>query len=107
MLVLVIPINLNELLEDCRPTSCAANRESRRVVEVTEDPAIVLVVAVLRSEDCWADRAGEVFNMELLAQRSNVAAPQCATAIGTEQVQSSEVVCLAQWKELCAVGCCG
>ena len=67
MLVLVVPVDLDELLQDGGAAASAADGEARRVVEVAEDTPVVLIVRVLRPKDGGADGAGEVLHVELLA----------------------------------------
>ncbi|KAG9796378.1 hypothetical protein KCU88_g172, partial [Aureobasidium melanogenum] len=61
-------------------TAVAALGKVRRVVVVTIDLSIVLVITVLRTKDGWTDRAGKMFNVVLAVERSD----------------ASEVVCLAE-----------
>jgi hypothetical protein len=100
MLVLVVPVDLHKLLEDSGPATTALNSKSRRVMEVTEDPSIVLIVAVLRTKDCRAYRTSEVLHMELLAQGSNIAASKSSTTGCTKEVKPPEIVGLAEGEEL-------
>jgi hypothetical protein len=67
MLVLIVSIDFDKLLENRRLTACTPNGKSSRVVKVTEDPLIVLIVAVLWPEDGRTNRAGEVLNVKLLS----------------------------------------
>ena len=56
------------------------------------DLAIVLVVAVLRSEYCWACRACEVINVILSLQGCDVRTAQSTVALIADQIKTSEVI---------------
>ena len=64
-LVPVVPVDLDELLEDGARAAGALGRESGGVVEVAVDVSVVLVVRVLRAEERGAHRAREVLDVEL------------------------------------------
>ena len=64
--ITAIAVNLNELLENGRVAARTLGRESCRIVEVTIDVAIVLVIRVLWPKERRAHRTGEVVHMELL-----------------------------------------
>lgn len=72
MLILIVPVDLDELLENCCSATRASDGESRRIVEMTEDPPVMLVIAILRSEDSWTNGAGEMFDVELAAECCDV-----------------------------------
>lgn len=96
VLVLTITKDFDKLLENGRLTSIASLRKSGRIMVVAINVALVLVVAVLRSKDCWTYRACEVLNVVFSIQCGNVRATKCASTSMTEEIQSSEVICLTQ-----------
>ncbi len=59
--------------------------------------SFVFVVAILSPKKGWAHGTGEVLDMVLALKRGDVRASQCATTIETEEVETPEVVSLAQW----------
>ena len=59
-LVLHIPINLHKLLENRATAPDAFGGEARRIVEMTIDVPVVLVVGILLAEDGGTDGACEV-----------------------------------------------
>lgn len=61
-----VSINLHKLLQDRAVTACTLGRKTSGVVEMTVHIAVVLVIGVLRSEECRTYRACEVLNMEFL-----------------------------------------
>jgi hypothetical protein len=63
MLVLAVPEYLDELLQDCSLASIASLCELRRVVVMTVYLTFMLVVAILRTEDSWAHRTGEMLDV--------------------------------------------
>lgn len=69
MLVLTVAKDLYELLQDGGLTAITALSELCRIMIVAVDFAIVFVITVLSAEDCWADRAGKVFDV-ILALKS-------------------------------------
>lgn len=72
MLILTITINLDKLLEDRRLTSETALSKLCRVMVMTVDLPLMLVVAVLRSKYRWTHRAREVVDVVLLVEGGNV-----------------------------------
>lgn len=72
VLVLTVAEYFDELLQNGVLTAITALRESCRVVIVAVDIALVLVVAVLGAEYCRAHGAGEMLDMILPIQRSDV-----------------------------------
>jgi hypothetical protein len=96
MFILIIAINLDELLENSRLTSCAPNGKPSRVVKVAKDSLIMFIVAVLWSKDSWTDGAGKVLDVKFLAQCGNVATPQCTPAICADEIEPSKVIGLTQ-----------
>ena len=83
MLVYAVSKDLHELLQDCRLTTVALLRELGRVVVVAVDASFMFVIAVLRTEDRGADRAGEVFDMIFPVERRDVRTSQCASTCET------------------------
>ena len=53
MLVLAVPKDLHELFEDRSLTAIAPLRELGRVVIVTVYVALMLVIAILCTKNCW------------------------------------------------------
>lgn len=72
MLILTIAEDLNELLQNCCLTAIAPLRKLCRVMVVAVHLSIVLVVTVLRSKYCWADRACKVVDMVFPIQSRDV-----------------------------------
>lgn len=96
MLVLTIAEDLNELLEDGRVAAMAPLGKLSRVMEVTVDFALVLIIRILSTEYCRTYRAREVFDVIFAVQRRNVGATKSATTLVAEQIQSSKVIGLAK-----------
>jgi hypothetical protein len=65
MLIMAIAEDLDELFEDCGVTAITSLCKLSRVVIMTIDIALVLIVRVLSPEHGRADKAGEVFDMVL------------------------------------------
>lgn len=63
---------------------------------VAVDAALMLVVTVGSTKHCGANRARKVFNVIFAIQRSDVGAPERLVAFVAEQVESLEVVSLAE-----------
>lgn len=97
MLVDIVPIDLDELLQDSSLTTSALDCEACRVVEMAVYLTAVLVIRVLGTKDCGTDGAGEVLDMELHVECSDVATTQSRTAFCAYQAQATEVIRLAQW----------
>ena len=74
MLIDAIPKDLDELLQDRSLAAIALLRKFGGVVIVAVDITIVLIVAVLRTEDCGADAACEMLDMVLAIERSYIGA---------------------------------
>ena len=72
MLILPIPEDFHKLFEDGRLTSVTPLCKPRRVVIVAVHPPFMLVVAILGTECCRANRASKVIDVVLVIQRSNV-----------------------------------
>lgn len=51
-----IPVNFDELFQDCAVATHALGREASRVVIVTVDIVVVLIVRILRAKEGCADR---------------------------------------------------
>ena len=64
---------------------------------VTEDASLVLVVAILRTENCWANRARKMLNVVFPVQCCDVGATKSIVAGVTNQIESLEVIFLAKW----------
>lgn len=64
MLIETVSVDLDELFQDGRATTGALDCEASGIVEMAVDLPLVLVVAVLRSEDRRAHRAGEVLDVK-------------------------------------------
>jgi hypothetical protein len=72
MLVLPVPIDFYKLFQYSGLTSIAVLSESSRVVIVTVDSAIMLIVAVRCTENCWTNRAGEMLDMVFMIQGCDI-----------------------------------
>lgn len=96
MLVLSIPKDLDELLENGCLASVTPLRKSCRVVIVTVYISLVLIVAILCTEHCWTDGARKVLNVILALEGCDVRTAKCTATGEAEEVQSSEVVGLAE-----------
>lgn len=72
MLLLPIPENLDELLQNGRLAAVALLRELCGVMVVAVDAAFVLIVRILRTKHCGTDRAREMLDMIFAVQRGNV-----------------------------------
>ena len=60
-----VPVDLHKLLENRTVAAGAFGCESRRVVKVAIDVAVVFIVRVLRTKKCGTERACEVLNVVL------------------------------------------
>lgn len=105
-----VSVDLDELLQDRSAAPGALCRESCRVVVMAIDIPVVFVVRIMGTEKGRTYRAGEVFHVILLAWvRSNygsteawiryghtaggdITSPQCHTTLGTDKVQTPEVI---------------
>lgn len=96
VLILTITKNLDKLLENGCLTSVAPLREFGRIMVMTVNVTVVLVVAVLRSKDRWTYRASKVLNVIFSIQCSDVRTTERASASMTKKIQASEVICFAQ-----------
>lgn len=96
MLVLTISENFDKLLEDRRLTSIASLRKLGGIVVMAIDFAFVLIVAVRCSEDGWADRASEMFDVVFAIKSSDIGTSESAATLETEKIESTKIICLAQ-----------
>jgi hypothetical protein len=64
VLICAIPVDLDKLFKNRSPTSSTFNGESCRVMEMTVDGSIMLVVGILRTKNRWTDRASEMLDVE-------------------------------------------
>ena len=101
-LVALVPLDLDELLQDGRIASGAFRRPSGRVVIMTKHVALVLVIAILRPEQCRTDAASKVLDVVLLIAGGDVRPAEGGTARGADEVEPAEVVAFAE--RLLAVG---
>ena len=74
MLVLTVPKDLHKLLQNGHLASVAALCELCRVVVVAINVAVMLIIAVLRSKYCVAQRAGKVVDMVFSVEGGDVRA---------------------------------
>jgi len=72
MLILPVPEDLHKLFEDRGVTSVTSLRKLRRVMEMTEDLPIVLVVTILRSKNGRTYGTGEVIDVVFAIQGCNI-----------------------------------
>lgn len=63
MLVLAVPEDLHELFENRRLTAIAPLRELCRVVIVTVYFALMLIITILCTKNCWTYRTSEMFDV--------------------------------------------
>jgi hypothetical protein len=97
VLILSISENLDELLQNGSLAAVASLSELSGIVIVAVDLSFMFVVAILSPKNGWADRTGEVLDMVLALKRRDIRTAQCATTLETEEVETPEVVSLAQW----------
>lgn len=97
MLVLSVPEDFHELLQNGSLTTVASLSKLCRVVIVAVHLSFVFVVAILSPKDGRAHGTSEVFDVVLALKRRNVRASQCATTLEAEEVKTPEVVSLTQW----------
>lgn len=95
--VLAVTINLDKLLQDRRPTSCTLDGVVERIVIVTVDLAIMFVIGVLGTKDCWAYRTCEVLNVIFVVQRRDIGATKSSSTRLAHKVESPEIVALTEW----------
>jgi len=110
-----ISIDLHELLQDGAIASCTFCCKSRRVVKMTIDVPLVLIVRVLRAKQCRTRRTSEMIDVKfliwsnikrisikfkceisILTAGSDVAASESRITLGTYEVQPAEVVSFAK-----------
>lgn len=96
MLVLAIAVDLDELLEDGCLAAVAALGKLGRVVIVAVNATFMLVVAVRGAEHGGTYRAGEVLDVVFALEGGNVRAAEGLSALVAQQVESAEVVGLAE-----------
>ena len=96
VLVLAVAVDLDKLLEDGGPASGAFDGVAERIVVVAVDLALVLVVRVLGPKDRRAHGAGEVLNVILAVERSDIRAPERTSTGLAHKVQAPEIVALTE-----------
>ena len=96
MLVLAIPEDLDKLLEDSGLAAITSLSEVCGVVVVAVYGILMFVVAILGTEDRRTYRACKVLDVELSIQCCDVGSAQGAAAFGAQQVEPSEIICLAE-----------
>ena len=75
--VLVLPISkyFDELLENSRLAAATSLSKLGGIMVMAVNLPVVLVVAILRPKDCWAEGASEVVNVVFAIERRDVGAP--------------------------------
>lgn len=96
VLILSIPKYLDKLLEDSCLAAIAPLGEPCRIVVMAENVALMFVVAVLGAKDGGTDGAGEVLDVVFPVQGGDVGSSQSTSAGVTQEIQTAEVVCLAE-----------
>lgn len=96
VLVLAVSEDLHKLLENRSLTAVASLRELSRVMIVAVNMAVVLVVAVLGAEYGRTQRAGEMVDVVLAVECSDVGAAQSPSTLEAEEAKPAEVVRLAK-----------
>lgn len=96
MLVLPVSKNLDKLLEDGGLAASTPLCELCRVVVMAVNLVCVFVVAVLCTENSRADGAGEMLNMVFPIKCSDVGSSKSPATFKAQQIESSEVINLAQ-----------
>jgi hypothetical protein len=96
MLVLTVTIDLDKLLQDRGPATGTFDGITKRVVVMTIDFPLVLIVRVLRTKDSWANRTSEMLNMILAVKRSDIRAPERTSTGLAHKVQAPEIVALTE-----------
>lgn len=96
--VLILPVaeNLHKLLQYGGLAAITSLCEARRVVVMTVDVSVVLVVAVLCAERRRAHRAREMVDVVLSIQRRHVRASKGATALVAQEVKPTKIVGFAE-----------
>ena len=112
-----VSVDLDELFQDRSAAPGTLGRKPRRVVVMAIDIPVVFVIRVMGPKQGRAYRASEVLNVILLVWKrsssncgsmevwvryghtagSDITSPQCHTAFSTDEIQTSEVIPLAQW----------
>ena len=96
VLVLAVPEDLDELLEDGSMAAAAALGELGGVVVMAVDMAIVFVIAVLGAKHGRAQGASEVVDVILAFEGGDVRPPQGSAALMAQEPEAAEVVRLAE-----------
>lgn len=96
MLVLAISENLDKLLEDGGLAAVAALSKFCGIMKVAVDAAVVLVVAVLSTENGGTDGAGEMFDVVFTVEGCYVRTAEGTAAGEAKEIETAEVVSLAQ-----------
>ena len=97
VLVLTVPEDFYKLFQNRGLATVTSLRKSCRVVIVTVDIALVLVIAVLGAKNSRADGTGKVFDVVFPIESSNVRTAKCTATLVTEEIKSPEIVGLTQW----------
>lgn len=69
--ITLVAIDLDELLEDSRIAAHALGGKASRIVPVTKNSAVVLIVRILRAKESWTNRANEMLDVVLFLCRGN------------------------------------
>lgn len=69
--ITLVSVDLDELLEDSRVATNALDGKTSRVVPVTKDSAVVLIVRILGAKEGWTNRASEMLNVILFLCKGN------------------------------------
>ncbi len=64
-----VPVNLDKLFQDGAVATRALGSKTSGVMEVAIYVAVVLIIRVLGSEKCWAERTGKMLHMKFLVCR--------------------------------------
>lgn len=96
VLVLAVAVDLDELLEDGDLTPVAALSKLGRVVVVTVNVAVVLIIAILGAEYRVTERACEMVDVVFAVESGDVGTSERPSTLIAQQVESSEIVRLAK-----------
>lgn len=96
VLILAVAEDLDELFQDSRVTTITPLRELCRVMVMAVYVFLVFVVAILRSEDGWADRTGKMFDVVFAIEGGDIRPAESATTIIAEEIKASKVIRLAK-----------
>lgn len=69
--VALVAVDLDELLEDSGIAADALDGESSRVVPVTKDSAVVLIVRILGTKESRTNRTSEMLDVVLFLCKGN------------------------------------